>query len=106
MPQTNLLRRWIVAWFAVGILFSPVCMGASADDSRSAIRSYLAQAAIEGLSASELTVLRTFYEQRADAPVWSGSPEADNDAQTLQSALAQAAAEGLNAADYRVVPMV
>jgi L,D-transpeptidase YcbB len=101
-----MLRRWIVAWFAVGILFSPVCMGAGADDSRSAIRSYLAQAAISGLSASELTVLRTFYEQRADAPVWSGSPEADNDAQILQSALAQAAAEGLNAADYRVVPMV
>jgi murein L,D-transpeptidase YcbB/YkuD len=101
-----MLRRWIVAWFVVGVAWSSACLGATGDDPRSAIRSYLAQASIQGVDGAELVALRNFYTQRGDAPAWTGSPEADGDGQTLQAALEQANADGLNPIDYRVVAIV
>jgi murein L,D-transpeptidase YcbB/YkuD len=107
MPRTySSFRRWIVAWFAAGVILSTACAAATLDDTRDYIHQILAQPSIRGVSGAELNALRTFYNLRGDAPAWTGSTEADADGQILQAALAQASADGLNAADYRVVPMV
>src|SRR6202453_359991 len=107
MPRTRIsFRRWIVAWFAAGVMLSSACAAATLDDTRNYIHEILAQPSLPGVSAVELNSLRAFYNLRGDAPAWIDSPEAEADGQVLQTALAQASADGLNAADYRVTPMV
>src|ERR1700678_523480 len=107
MPRTRIsFRRWIVAWFAAGVMLSSACAAATLDDTRNYIHEILAQPSIQGVSAVELNSLRAFYNLRGEAPAWSDSPEAEADVQVLQAALALASADGLNAADYRVTPMV
>ncbi|HUO91846.1 MAG TPA: L,D-transpeptidase family protein [Rhizomicrobium sp.] len=100
------LRRWIVAWFAAGVVSLRFALAASAEDTQNYIHDYLSQPSLPGVTGGELNALRTFYSLRGDQPAWTGSTEAESDGQILQAILAQAASEGLNPADYRIIPMV
>ena len=104
MPRTHIpvFRRWIVAWFAAGLILSSANAFAAGDDVRNAIRDELAKSAPAGLSGADPLAVRTFYSLRDNLPAWTGSPDAESDAQTMLAALASAGAEGLNPADYRI----
>ncbi len=96
--------RAVALILGIGLALFSNAFAAQQSDAGNAIRDILNRAAAPDFDVRsfDLPKLRAFYERRAFAPAWSGSPEAENASRTLFAALVHAEDEGLDPADYHL----